>query len=251
VVIDALNSGADFYLKKGGQPTALFTELLKKIQYAVSHRQAEKILPDSRENITDIIEFLPDAIFAINISGVITLWNRAMEEMIGISKDEMIGQGDHAYSLPFYGERRHQLLDLLDKDDEEIRSKYLSIRKNGHTLYVEVFTPALFGGKGAYLWAIGSPLFDRHGIRIGAIESIRDITRYKKTEIELLKKNEELQAANEEIITTELELRNNLEERTRQELALRINEKRLLMAQEIGQTGYWEYNHKPKKSGGL
>ena len=44
VVIDAINSGADFYLQKGGDPTAQFIELGHKIQQAVSRRKAEAAL---------------------------------------------------------------------------------------------------------------------------------------------------------------------------------------------------------------
>ena len=36
VVIEALNSGADFYLQKGGEPKSQFAELSNKIQHAVS-----------------------------------------------------------------------------------------------------------------------------------------------------------------------------------------------------------------------
>jgi signal transduction histidine kinase len=41
VVIEALNSGADFYLQKGGDPPAQAAELSNKIQYAVSRKRAE------------------------------------------------------------------------------------------------------------------------------------------------------------------------------------------------------------------
>jgi DNA-binding response OmpR family regulator len=44
VAIDALNNGADFYIQKGGDPTAQFAELSDKIRYAVSKRQYEKNL---------------------------------------------------------------------------------------------------------------------------------------------------------------------------------------------------------------
>ena len=98
-----------------------------------------------------------------------------MEEMTGVNKKDMIGQEDHAYAIPFYGERRRQLLDLLDKDDKEIACNYQYVRRKGNTLYAEVFTPALFGGRGAHVWATGAPIFDAKGKRLGAIESIRDI----------------------------------------------------------------------------
>lgn len=41
VVIEALNSGADFYLQKGGQPKAQFAELKNHIMSAVKRRRAE------------------------------------------------------------------------------------------------------------------------------------------------------------------------------------------------------------------
>jgi PAS domain S-box-containing protein len=49
VVIQALNEGADFYLQKGGEPSALFAELTHKILSAVEHhRSLERILALNR-----------------------------------------------------------------------------------------------------------------------------------------------------------------------------------------------------------
>ncbi|MDO8842377.1 PAS domain S-box protein [Methanocalculus sp.] len=42
VVIEALNSGADFYLQKGGDPKSQFAELSNTIQHAISKKEAEK-----------------------------------------------------------------------------------------------------------------------------------------------------------------------------------------------------------------
>jgi diguanylate cyclase (GGDEF)-like protein/PAS domain S-box-containing protein len=53
-----------------------------------------------------------------------------------------------------------------------------------------VFCPALYGGRGAYLFMKVSPLHDRDGRIVGAIESIRDITERKRLE-EFLKQSEE------------------------------------------------------------
>jgi len=47
VVIEALNSGADFYLQKGGEPKSQFAELVNKIRQAVQRRQAEQALEAS------------------------------------------------------------------------------------------------------------------------------------------------------------------------------------------------------------
>ncbi|MEI6315529.1 MAG: PAS domain S-box protein, partial [Syntrophus sp. (in: bacteria)] len=147
-------------------------------------KRVEEALKKSERNLSDIVEFLPDATFVIDLEGKVMAWNRAIEEMTGIRKEEMIGQGNHAYTIPFYGERRRQLLDLIDVSDKELESKYKSVQRKGNTLYAEAFAQALYGGKGAHFWATGAPLFDDSGNRVGAIESIRDITEYKKAEDE-------------------------------------------------------------------
>ena len=145
-------------------------------------KQAEEALLESEQRLANIIDFLPDATFVIDSEKKIIAWNRAMEEMTGVNKDNMIGQGDYAYTIPFYGERRKHLLDLIDLDDKELASKYKYVQRKGNTLCAETFTPALYGGKGAYVWATGSPLFDNKGNRIGTIESIKDITEQKRME---------------------------------------------------------------------
>ena len=148
-------------------------------------KQKDDAEQESTSKLAAIIEFLPDATFVIDLEGKVIAWNRAMEEMTGVNKKDMIGQEDHAYAIPFYGERRRQLLDLLDKDDKEIACNYQYVRRKGNTLYAEIFTPALFGGRGANVWATGAPIFDAKGKRLGAIESIRDITESKRAKEEL------------------------------------------------------------------
>lgn len=157
-------------------------------------KRAEEALKESEQKLTNIIDFLPDATFVIDRDEKVVIWNRAMEEMTGIKKEDMIGQGNYLGSVPFYGERRPYFLELVDADDKELESKYKYVQKKGNTLYAEGFAQALYGGKGAYIWAMGTPLFDGRGNRIGAIESIRDITDRKLTEGELVWKTAFLEA---------------------------------------------------------
>jgi PAS domain S-box-containing protein len=83
-------------------------------------KQVECALRESAQLMTNIISFLPDATFAINSDGRVIAWNRAMEKMTGIFADAIIGKGDYAYSLPFYGERRPILIDLILSQNESI-----------------------------------------------------------------------------------------------------------------------------------
>jgi len=154
---------------------------------------AEEALRSSRQQLMDIIDFLPDATFVIDNDKKVIAWNKAMEEMTGISKEEMVGKGDHEYTIPFYGRRQKQLLDFIDSELSELRKQYSNVFKKGNSLHAEIFAPALYGGKGAYISNIGAPLFDANGNRIGSIESIRDITERKKNEEEISLLNSQLE----------------------------------------------------------
>jgi PAS domain S-box-containing protein len=156
-------------------------------------KQIEASLLESRQFLSDIFDFLPDATFVVDREKTVIAWNRAMEEMSGVSKEEMLGRGDHAYSIPLYGDRRSQLIDLIDADDEELRANYQDITRIGERLFAETFCPILRNGKGAHVWAIVAPLYNHEGTRIGAIESIRDITAIKEAEANLARSNRELE----------------------------------------------------------
>ncbi|MCX6699694.1 MAG: PAS domain S-box protein [Methanomicrobiales archaeon] len=172
----------------------------------------ERALQESRKELADIIEFLPDATFAINTNGNVIAWNHAMEVMMGVAQADMLNKGDYEYSRPLYREARPILIDLVLNYDEKVAEKYPGIRKDGDRLTAEVFIPHLHDGRGAYLWFTTSPLYDPQGKISGAIESIREITEHKERELALNKKNEELNAAFEEIVLTEEELRQQVEE---------------------------------------
>lgn len=166
--------------------------------------EAEQALLNTKQQLRDVIDFLPDATFVIDNDKKVVIWNRAMEKMTGIPKEEMIGKGDHEYTIPFYGIRRLQLLDLLDVADKELAAKYTQVRRTGEILDAETFCPALNGGKGAYVWATGVPLYDAGGQRVGAIESIRDITERKKSDDFLRKLTHGIEHSASAVLITDL-----------------------------------------------
>jgi two-component system, cell cycle sensor histidine kinase and response regulator CckA len=153
-------------------------------------KRAEEALRENRRQLTDIIEFLPDATLAIDKEGRVIIWNKAIEKMTGIPAAEMVGKCDCAYAIPFYGEARPTLMDLVFADREEIAARYPNITRQGNTVMAEVFCNALHNNEGAWVFAKASPLHDQSGNIIGAIESIRDITESKRAE-EALQESEE------------------------------------------------------------
>jgi PAS domain S-box-containing protein len=145
---------------------------------------AEEALRETEGRLGDIINFLPDATFAIDREGKVIAWNRAIEEMTGISAKDILGKGDYEYAIPFYGERRPILIDLVMSQDPEVLNKYTSVRRDGDALTAET-DRAHVGGKELYLWGKSVLFKNVKGDVVGAIESIRDITDHKKAEQEL------------------------------------------------------------------
>ncbi|PLY11598.1 MAG: hypothetical protein C0624_01855 [Desulfuromonas sp.] len=167
---------------------------IESIRDITDRKHAEQELRVAHRQMQDIIDFLPDATFVIDQRRQVVAWNRAMENMSGIGKDDMIGQSDHAYALPFYGERRPILIDLIGAPDLEKKAHYDVIGERGDMKYIEQYLPELYEGKGAYVWATASRLLDQDGNFAGAIESIRDISDRKQTEEKLKEANQELDA---------------------------------------------------------
>ena len=226
IVIEALNSGADFYLQKGGEQKSQFAELEHKIKNAIDRKRTHEALKESEQRMLDIINFLPDATFAVNLKNQVISWNRTIEEMTGIPKDAILGTGDYSYAVPFYGKKRPILIDLILKKDKNIEKKYPYLKRNGDKILTEIWSPTLYNGKGAHVELIASPLYDTCGNMIGAIESIRDITERIEAEEKLRDTNDALNAAYEQLTATEEELRSNYEELSRGELELRLSQER-------------------------
>jgi len=161
-----------------------------------ARKLAEENIAAMKQRLADVIEFLPDATFAIDNQGKVLTWNKAIEKMTGARAIDMIGKGDHEYALPFYGIRRPILADLVLLADEEIEKKYSGLQKDGKTLISEIFIPT-FGPTGSFIWAKATPLYNSLGNIVGAIESIRDITDMRRTEQTLERSKSELRIASD------------------------------------------------------
>jgi PAS domain S-box-containing protein len=132
-----------------------------------------------------IVEFLPDPTFVLDKDRRVIAWNPALEEMTGLKKEDIIGKGNYAYALPFYGVQRPILIDFIFWEDRKNELLYKFVERKGNRIFAETFCPLLYDKKGAFLWGIASPLYDDKGNLIGAIESIRDITKHVQAEKEL------------------------------------------------------------------
>lgn len=190
IVIEAINNGVDFYLQKGGSLPSTYAELIHKIKIAIERRNAVKAVHQSRQQLSEIIANLPDPVFVINTDHKVIAWNRAIEKMVGIPADQMIGKGEYEYAISFHGAKQPFLIDLVLCPDTEIEKTYPEFRREG-----EIITGELFyhhQGQDRYIRVRASPLHSKDNIS-GAIATIRDITPNKLAELQMQNQKEVFQ----------------------------------------------------------
>ncbi|MED5250129.1 MAG: PAS-domain containing protein, partial [Pseudomonadota bacterium] len=155
--------------------------------------QVRESAAEAYESLVGVMEFM-DPSWAIDTSGTVIYWNRAVEKLTGIPADEMIGKSNHEYALPFYGERRKVLIDLILEWDETIQEKYVFIDKlEDGSISAASFHPDL--GTGTYLASSAQLLKTSSGKVIGAIETVKDITEQTQSQEELFRLKGEGQQA--------------------------------------------------------
>jgi len=167
-------------------------QVMMHMEDVTERKRSEKALQAAHHKLDGIIEFLPDATFVVDRERKVIAWNRAIEEMTGIPKEQIIGMSDYVNAASFFGEPGLLLIDLVMEKLEGQTDISNPRERQGKQMGTEAFAPRAYGGKGAFLWGIASPLFDEQGNVIGAIEAIRDITEMKHIESVLLKREADL-----------------------------------------------------------
>jgi len=87
VVIEAINSGADSYVQKGGDPRSQFKELTHLIRQIVRRRKAETELRLMKFSV----DHASEGIVWMRINGEITYYNDALCTMLGYTPQEFSG----------------------------------------------------------------------------------------------------------------------------------------------------------------
>ena len=159
--------------------------VLASMMDITERKKAEEEIKNSQQRLAQIIDFLPDPTWVVDNEGQVDRWNKALEKLVDIKAEDMVGKGNYEYALPFYGERRPVLIDLIRNWQPEYEEKYISVKKEGKNLISESYHEHL-GEGGTYLSATAGLLYDTAGKIAGAIESLRDITERKHMEEELI-----------------------------------------------------------------
>ena len=155
----------------------------------------EDELKNSQRRLADIIEFLPDAVMVMDAEGRITSWNRAMEVMTGVKAADILGKGNYEHAIPFYGERRPVLIDLVMEPVEKVLATYAHLQRHGDILRGQGHITGLPGGE-LFFSGHATALRDFSGNIVGAIETVRDVTERKRFEDVLAQAKEAAESAN-------------------------------------------------------
>jgi PAS domain S-box-containing protein len=171
-----------FYLQ--GKPVVL--AITRDI---TERRKNEAAIKEAHQRLEDILEFLPDPVFVLDTEGTVTAWNRAMEELTGTKKEDIIGCGDYACAVAFYHQKRPVLADYILHRDETVLFRYNNPDIDGDRVTVDVQTLHPVTKQRIWLWIKAAPIYNLNGDIIGVIETLRDISERKIMELEIRKQN--------------------------------------------------------------
>lgn len=157
-------------------------------------RRNEAEIKEALLRLEYILEFLPEPAFVLDTQGIVTTWNREMEDLTGVKKEDILGKGDHSHGFAFYGEYRPVLADYLLTRNEGILAEYKNLIIEGDTILADIQTRNPVTKVWNWFWIKAAPLYDMHGQVIGVIEMLRDITPRKLMELEIKRQNEIFEA---------------------------------------------------------
>ena len=175
IVIQAINSGADFYLQRSSDPGEQFAELSHKIKQIASRKIAEDALWKNEEKYKRVIEYTDEAII-VEQDGMLMLVNHRAVELTGYSEKELL-------SMPFSA--------IIHPDDRtKVMEDYKKWMKSENS--PSRFSFRLSSKDGSTPWVkIGSAEIDWNG-RAATLNFLTDITERKELEMEMEYHEQEL-----------------------------------------------------------
>ncbi|MCP3899945.1 MAG: PAS domain S-box protein, partial [Desulfobacteraceae bacterium] len=146
---------------------------------------SEKELIKKIDGLNSIIDEAPIPMLVINNDHKIIHYNKAIEELTGFPREEMIGT-DNQWKA-FYAEKHPIMADfIVDKTPEEEIVKYYGSKFRQSEMKNERYTAEDFfsdlGEKGKWLYFTVAPIKDDNNEIIGAVETLQDITDKKNAE---------------------------------------------------------------------
>jgi PAS domain S-box-containing protein len=186
VAIEALNSGASFYLQKGGDPEVQFTELKNMVLQISTRRQAEHAFSESEERNRLFIEHAPMVIYNTCYTDndmFLVAVNPEFQKLTGWSHGVWIGKSIlsliHPSDLPLFTGMKH-----IDPASTAPHKFEVRIRKSDGDYITGEF--------------VTTPVIE-HGNITGEFGIIRDVSEERRIAGLLLARGLELEDKNKEL----------------------------------------------------
>ncbi len=141
-------------------------------------------LEDAHDTLAQIIDSSPVPAFVINTDHIVTHWNRACEQIIGVRAADILGTRNQWQA--FYPAQRPIMADLVITGEMSLIQKLYSNKYRKSLLIEGAFEAEdFFPTFDRWLFFTAAPLRDKNGRVIGAIETLQDISERKRAEIAL------------------------------------------------------------------
>lgn len=202
IAMQALNHGADYYLKKDGDLESLYGELAHIIKRVVRYRRTARTLFLSEERQRTVLDSIEDGYYEADLEGRITFVNRSVTKMLGYTGEELVGKDYTDIVDSTTATRVHDGFDEVYRTKQPKKVFDLVInRKNGT--------------RGVFETSI-SLVNDLNSIITGFRGIMRDVTGRKNAEALFLKEHVDLKNGYQQLQQSHLELSGSFEE-TRQQ----------------------------------
>ena len=184
------------------------------IRDITNRKIAEETLRQSEERYRQLVETMNEGLAMGDHDYVFTFVNERFAEMLGYSREEMVG---------------HHLLEFVHEDYQDFMKNQMAARRTGEARSYEIDWRAKDGGR---VYTLISPkgFYDDKGQFTGSLGVLTDITDRKRAEEALQRAHAELelrvQERTAELLSANEQLRREIEDRKRAEEELRESETR-------------------------
>ncbi len=143
-------------------------------------RMIEESLSMMYHHLEEAIEHVGDPTFILDNHRRVVAWNNAMAALTGVHRDDVVGTAGYRDACKVFEPSIPLLADLIDIPVRELIRDYPGVSRFGSGMFTESFVPSLQSGKGALIWAKASPILNAAGQSIGVIQTMKDMTNWKR-----------------------------------------------------------------------
>ena len=186
-VVGIHKDGHEIYLEIGLSRTVMpdgSINIIASVRDITQRLQSEAKLKELSERMTLILENAGEGVFGLDVNGYTTFANKAAEDMLGFTIEEMVNASQHDLIHHHYADGREYPKEACNiyqalKDGKTHREdKEVFWTKNGIPLPVEYSS---------------KPIYNDEGDITGAVVVFRDITERKQAEEKIQKANKEIE----------------------------------------------------------